>query len=955
MTREQWSLVRDVFNQALELPPDRRVPTVRERCTADDEVRAEVESLLAAHSRADGFLSDSPICRSPDAAEDPQLAAGSRLGQYEIEALAASGGMGEIYRARDLRLDRHVAVKVLSSGMAGDAWHHERFHQEARLLSKLAHPHICTLHDVGTVDHASGRMEFLVMELLEGETLAARLRRGPIPIAQTLVLAIQIADALAEAHAVGIVHRDLKPGNVMLTRSGVKLIDFGLSQLRQQAPAPPSSSLDPAPGTSILVGTLPYMAPEQVRGVEADARADLFAFGTILYEMVAGARPFTGDSPAELAAAILEREPVPLRVRQPHVSPALDRLVLALLAKDPAERWQTARDLRRELKWLHDNDEVKEGTAHPPAHRGWAVASAAILALGIAAAIGYVAYSTRAVAGPDVANVTFPIHPPEGARFPRGAAEMAISPDAARLVFVALTADGVRHLWVRDFDSVNARLLGGTEGAFSPFWSPDGQSVAFFSDGTLKRIPAAGGLAQVICERRGFDGGGGSWNRDGTIVFGSFNGPIHRVPDTGGVPTAVTALDASRREHGHMWPTFLPDGRRFVYTRRSLDRPLTGIYLGSLDSRQADLVQPAESGPALAGDYLVWLAEGQVRARSFDPDRASLVGKPIVVEDRIVSDGPLRSGAPIAAGGAASLAYRSASADSRLVWLDRQGHELSAFPAASDYHHPWLSPDETRVAVEKTDPATAKHTIWVLDLARGITSRLVADAAGAHGPVWSPDGRRVLFGSNRLGGLDLFAASANGQGGDELLLASNEKTPLESVDWSDDGRLLMYQTARRDLFVFPLTTGATAGPFIATAANERQGTFSPDVRFVAYTSDESGSNEVYVRRYPEADHTWQVSAHGGAQARWRRDGKELFFLSPDGTLMAADVRVTGASLETGVPRALFKTGITSGFLDRRNQYLATRDGQRFLVNISVEDEGSAPITVVLNWRPPPQD
>jgi serine/threonine protein kinase/Tol biopolymer transport system component len=951
ITPDQWERVRSLFRGALDMPSSERGSFLRAGSGGDEEVRQEVESLLEAYPRAEGFLSD-PVIGADRGAPVAGLAPGTRLGRFEIVDSLGSGGMGEVYRGRDTRLDRPVAIKVLAADLAGEVRGGERLEREARLISMLTHPHVCTLYDVGAAQVDGSDVRFLVMELLDGETLAARLRRGPLPIAQALSVAIEIVEALVAAHGLGIVHRDLKPGNVVLTKSGVKLLDFGLARLRPRVPndQQAASTREPLTAKGALVGTLPYMAPEQLRGEETDARADLFAFGAVLYETITGARAFAADSQAGLIAAILEHEPAPLTSRQPLAPPALERLVAACLAKNPDERWQTARDLLRELTWVRDNPAAPGTTRSAVAHRlrrsAWASAAAlaiVLLALLTLNLVGRPAPDSRP-------NISFLVYPPDGTRFPRGTAEMAISPDGSRLVFVALSTEGTRHLWMRRFDSVATRMLDGTDGAHSPFWSPDSRSVAFFAQGRLKRIAEAGGSPQVVCESAG--GGGGTWNREGIILFSGLDGPIWRVADTGGAAQPATTIDVSGKEPIHKWPVFLPDGRRFLYRVSSNEREADSMYQGSLDSTDTRRVGAAESSLGFVDPHLFTISNHSLIAQIYDPDRGAVVGEPVSLAEQIAMESPLRSGGAFSVS-ASALAYRSASPDSRLLWFDRAGKQTGAFLTPGDYQHPWLSPDETRIAVEKTDITTGRHTIWILEPSRGVTSRLISDGAGAHMPVWSPDGSRILFSSNRFGGVDLFSIRADGTGGDELLVRSSEKALLRFTDWSLDGHMLLYQTRRRgqeDLWSLPASSTPPGQPFLETPANESQAQFSPDARLIAYASDESGTQEVYVRRFPGGDGKWRVSTNGGVQPRWRRDQKELFYLALDGRLMAVDVKIGASSFEVGTPRALFNTGITASFVDRRNQYLVTREGQRFLVNVSVEDENSAPITVVLNWK-----
>jgi serine/threonine protein kinase len=951
---EDWPRAREVFEHALELPSGERVAYVAAACGSHSALRAEVERMLASHRVAPDFLA-TPAAVLFTETRAPQSLEGQQIGPYLLSSRIGAGGMGVVYKARDTRLDRTVAIKVLPAD-SGSTHARERFEREARTVAALNHPHICTLHDTG---HHEG-IDFLVMEHLDGETLAARLGRGPLPLERALSIAVQIASALDAAHRAGIVHRDLKPGNVMLTRTGAKLLDFGLAKAtaamlgRDPTRAASASDLT-IPGT--ILGTVQYMAPEQIEGKEADTRTDIFAFGAMLYEMVAGRKAFDGGSEASVMAAILERDPPPLSSVQPLAPPIVDRIVSTCLAKDSDDRWQTARDLLRELTWVRDGDTAYGQTTPQQSDRRRRVVLPVVAALATAALSMFAIYVVRRPAPEPPPRVMFSVYPPDGTRFPRGTADMALSPDGSRLVFAALSADGNTRLWVRRLDSSTARPLDGTEGATYPFWSPDSRSIAFFAQGKLKRIAEAGGSPQFLCDAASIRGG--TWNNLGTILIGGFNGPIQRVAETGGTLSPVTSIDQARKERSHVWPVFLPDGRRFVYLARSDERERMAIYQGSLDSREVRLVLAADSNVGVAGPYLMSLSNGSLVAHAYDPDRATVVGEPVTIADHIALDTPLRSGSPFTVSSGTVLAYRSASPDSHLVWFDRTGKEIGGFRTPGDYHHPWLSPDEKRVAIERTDPATGQHTIWILDLARQTTSRLVADAAGSHEPVWSPDGSRVAFNSNRAGGFgDLYWTQADGGSADELILQSIDRVMQIPTDWSVDGRFIVYEinraSAKNDLYVLPVSPRQPPQPqpFLETPANETQGQFSPDARWIAYTSNESGAYEVYVRRFPGAGSKWQVSTSGGAQPRWRRDGKELFYLAPDGKLMASDVKAVDTSFETGPPRALFNTGITASFINRRNQYVVTRDGQRFLVNISAEDENSAPITVVLNWQAP---
>jgi Tol biopolymer transport system component len=641
-----------------------------------------------------------------------------------------------------------------------------------------------------------------------------------------------------------------------------------------------------------------------------------------------------------VVAAILEREAPPVSARQPLAPEAIDRIVATCLAKDPDERWPRARDVARELRW------VRGGTGLAPTAvavrratpRAWTW-----LAVLAALTTAIVVWSPLARTTPPVRRITFSIPPPKGASFQHGSAEMAVSPDGTRLVFVALSADGIRRLWLRRFDVADAVVIPGTEGAAFPFWSPDGQLIGFSAHDELLTIDERGGSRTRLADAR--FGRGGSWNRDGTIVF-SANNTISRVPAAGGDVTPVTALDAARKEKAHGFPVFLPDGRHVLYHARSIDPAQSAIYRVAIDGGPAQRVFASAANVVLAGPSLLSLNGRTLVAQPLDADGTQPIGEPIDVAHDVGVDVRFASGA-FAAASDSALAYRAVGDQSRLTWHDRQGRLLSAFREPGDYQHPWLTSDDRYVIVEKTDPTSGRHTLWTLDLGRDVLSRLLDEPTGAHGPILSPDGTQVAFGSNRFGGVDIFVSQMDGRSEPQLLLKSTRES-YRIGDWSPDGQRLIYW-ANGDLATLRLSSPGSPEPFLQTSAFELQPTFSPDMKWVAYTSDESGTPEVYVRRFPTGDNAWRVSTQGGAQPQWRRDGRELFYLAPDGTLMAADVDAAAGSFRTGVPKPLFDTGVRGLFLDRRNHYVVTRDGQRFMVNATADDDQRAPITVVLNW------
>ena len=554
----------------------------------------------------------------------------------------------------------------------------------------------------------------------------------------------------------------------------------------------------------------------------------------------------------------------------------------------------------------------------------------------------------RDASPPPSPRVSFTIEPPKGTIFPRATAEIAISPDGTRVVFVALSADGNPRLWLRRLDATDSVVIEGTDGARYPFWSPDGRSIAFFTfSNKLIRIDEKGGARQELATANSVQGG--AWAGD-QILFSSDN-VLKRVAAAGGIVTQVTTLDPSRKERRHAWPAFLPDGRRFLYASLPADGGEPAIYQGSLDSASSERVLAGSMSFVLAGTRLLSLNNRELVVRTLDTDRARVSGEPVELANGVGVDVRSARGA-FAASGRSVLAYRIVGDHSRLQWFDRQGRPQAVFHETADYQHPWLSPDETRLAVEKTDPSTGRHVVWLIDVARDVTSRLLVDPAGAHVPVWSPDGSRIAFNSGRTGESDMFAMRADGTGEQTPLLGSPEHFVLQPTDWSSDLRYLLYTgyNGRGDLWVLPMVPrGQAPQVFLKTNANELQGRFSPDGRWMAYTSDESGVPEVYVRRFPGGEGKWRVSINGGAQAQWRGDGKELFYLAADGKLMASDVIADDSRFATRPPNALFDTRIRGLFVERRNHYVVTRDGQRFLFNLTAEGDVLAPITVVLNW------
>jgi serine/threonine protein kinase len=879
------------------------------------------------------------------------LSAGKLLGPYEILSLVGSGGMGEVYRARDTRLSRTVAVKTLTTQVAHRPDLKARFEREARTLATLSHPHICSVFDVGRHDG----VDYLVMEYLEGQTLAQRLQGNGLALNESLKIAIQVADALDKAHRQNIVHRDLKPGNIVLTKSGAKIVDFGLAKLVEDGRGPIGaaglSTRTPMTAEGTILGTLQYMAPEQLEAKEADARTDIFAFGAIVYEMVTGRRSFDASSQASLIAAILDRDPPSMSTLQPMTPSSLERVIRKCLAKDPDARWQSAGDLLEELKWIADGTLSDTAPAPATEARGqravavWATVSTILL---MAAVIALATLLVRPVVEAD--PIRFEVPAPNISN-PR---EITISPDGRWLTFTAST-DAGSAIFLKRFESTKPELLMGTEGASSPFWSPDSREIAFFSGGRIKKISVTGGSVQIICNAPNL--AGGTWNADGVILFSSA-GVLNRTTSAGGERRPITVRDTSKQETGHLAPYFLPDGKRYLYLAWSPSPANSAVYLASLDSadRTKLLVGQSKAVYANAG-YLLFQKQGILFAHPFDVRAGSLTGEPLRVADEVSYDA-LSSDAAFDVSGNGRLIYFSGdgpAVDRQFVWYDRAGRRLGTETTPGFYTANFdLARDATQVAVAQRDPQGSRFDIWLVDSVRNFSRRLTFDPAlSPNGNVvWSPDGQRVAFASQRTGNRDIYERNVNGVGTDAALLA----TPADEwpEDWSEDGRYLAYGSnstqSNGELFALPLFGDRKPITIADTPFGEDEPRFSKDGRWVAYNSDESGIPQIYLVSFPAIDQKRQISTGGGAQPRWRRDGKELFYLGLDGRIMAVDLRIE-ATVDAGVPRPLFNTRLIVDPV--RDQFAVNADGQRFLVQSPVIKGTPTPITVLVNWRPAP--
>jgi serine/threonine protein kinase len=951
MSKARWQRIQHLYHEALARPANARERFLREMCDGDAALLNEVQSLLDQPISAERFLVTGDS--GADADDTFVVRVGQRLGVYQFQALIGRGGMGEVYRARDTRLGRDVAMKILPRLFTSDPDRLARFEREARVLASLNHPHIGAIYGLEDADGVRA----LVLELVNGETLADRIARGPIPLNEMLTIARQMADALEAAHEKGIIHRDLKPANIKITPDGgVKVLDFGLAKAASCDAAPADLTQSPAMtvgGTreGVILGTAAYMSPEQARGKPVDKRADIWAFGCVLYEMLTGRPAFKGESISDVLAKVIEREPdwTALPASTP---PRLRELLRRCLRKDLKTRLQSIGDTRVQIEELISGATEETATTvatQPRAQRSARFALiVAALSLVITAALAVPAtlYLRRVVPEPFPTRFEIPTPPTSDP------VSFALSADGRQLAFVA-TSEGASRLWVRPLDQVTAQPLAGTEGASYPFWAPDGRAIGFFADGKLKRIDLGSGGPQVLADAS--SGRGGTWNRDGVLVFAPTPGGVMmRVMATGGTPVAVTRLAPGQA--GHRWPQFLPDGRHFLFFAGR--QPDQGVYVGTLDGGEPTRVLAADTAAVYAPPgALLWVHQGVLVAQRFDPAREVVNGEPIPVAQAVgLDDGVFRGAFAVSATGV--LAHRAGRGERRqLGWVDRAGVAQGTVgpPDEDGLSSPELAPDGRRVAVYRT--VQGNTDVWLIDIGRDVPSRLTFDASIEASPLWSPNGRRVVFASLRNGAFDLFEKAASGAGDEQPLLVTGEpKTPMA---WSSNGQFLLYGMQHpktgADLWALSLAGDRKPFPVVQTPVDEMAGQFSPDARWVAYESNESRLVQIYVRPFPGPGSPRQMSTAGGRQPRWRPDGKELFYVAADARLMAVPIGV-GAdpqTLEVGAPVPLFRTRLASGANilvgpQSKPQYAVASDG-RFLMNMAVEGATAPPITVVLNW------
>ena len=879
------------------------------------------------------------------------LAPGTRLGPYEVIAPIGAGGMGEVYSARDTRLDRTVALKILPPHLADAPEVRQRFEREARAVSSLNHPNICALYDIGRQDST----DYLVMEYLEGQTLAKRIEQGPMPTPELLRVAIQICEALERAHRQGLIHRDLKPGNVMLTKGGAKLLDFGLAKGAAPAVTDMSSSptmTQPMVGSSrgnqltvqgTIVGTLQYMSPEQLEGGEADARSDIFSFGATLYEMATGQKAFPAKSQATLIAAIIKEEPRPISELQPMSLPALERIVTTCLSKDPDDRWQSAGDLKRELIWISSAGSQTGVPAPVVALRKsreltWKILLAVLGLVAAAGIAGSLFYARKASQPLPVIHAE--MLPPEGYEFGTIGKDnqFALSPDGSAVAFVA---EGQRKqlIFVRMLSSGATQPLQGTDGASYPFWSGDGRNLAFFADSKLKRVPATGGVVQILCDATA--GRGGTWNKDGVIVFTpGLKEPLYKIPDSGGTPAAVTVTKQSIGLQSHRWPSFLPDGRHFLFTTDD------GVGVGSLDSTESHVFLQAKSNAIYSSGYILYVTDGNLVAQPFDPDRQVLRGSPVPVAGQVeFSIGKSLGNFSVSQSG--GLVYRpDYSPKYQMSWLDRNGGEAGKLGEPDYYSGASISPDGRRILVTRTQPGV-KRDLWLIDSQRGSPSRATFDPEGAIFAVWSPDGSGVTV--SLANGFEIRKISLQGNATEQLI--APDQISKYPTDWTADGQtlILTVQNPKTGQDVETLSVADhKLAPMIQTPAVENAGNLSPSGKLLTYSSNESGRPELYVTQFPGPGPKWQVSAQGLTgglpvhYSAWSHDGKTLYYIDAGGSVFAVPTE-SQDPFKPGVPKKIYSA--PNGAV---SEISAAPDG-RLLVLVPAGNQTITPANLEINW------
>lgn len=897
---------------------------------------------------------------------------GKTILHYKILEEIGRGGMGEVYKAEDTKLNRMVALKFLSKNLLTSEENKARFIQEAKTASALNHPNVCTIHDIQ--EHEG--QQYIVMEYVDGKNL--RDIKRPLSIKQVADIGTQVAEGLAAAHDQGIVHRDIKPDNIMIRKDGiVQIMDFGLAKLRG------GSTLTKEGST---VGTLAYMPPEQLQGGEVDARSDIFSLGAVLYELVSGHLPFKGEYESAIIYEIINSYPEPVSIFREDVEPELESIIMECLEKDPNERYQSARELAKNLKRFRrdsSRQRISRASATYNVQQGSSAVreniqpSAKVLPMGQskreriawASAIVFliafiaIAYFYFTAPEPDRTTIRASILSPNNAVFAFTAGEglegghIAISPDGSKLAFVATDSLGKNYLWVQPLNALSGQQLTGTEGAYYPFWSADSRFIAFFANGKLKKINTAGGPPVTLCDAS--QGRGGSWNLNGDIVFAPRqSGEIYMVSAGGGNPQIITKLDSSLNQQTHRWPCFLPDGKHFFYFARTSAGAKSendAIYIASLDGKINKSLVRAQSNIDYALGYVIYIRENTLMAQHFDENKLILDDDAVPIAENLNYSEPFSRGVfSLSQNGMLIYQSGNSAAGRKLVWFDRTGKEIGALGQADNYH--WAidySPDRKKMAIAIFDAASRNRDIWIHDLKRNTRTRFTFDPANDQYPIWSPDGGQIIFASSRKGHYDLYQKNSSGVGSEKLVLESDiNKIP---VDWSSDGKFLTYTSTgntktKQDLWILPLTSGEAGKspepkPFVMTEFNEGWGRFSPDGKWIAHESEESGRWEIYVRPFPGPGGKWQISANGGEYVFWRGDGKELYYQSSGTSVKATEIEISGSAIQVGTEKILFDLpgGSSSNIAD------VSPDGQTFLINVPVVEQSKAPLSLVSNW------
>jgi eukaryotic-like serine/threonine-protein kinase len=912
---------------------------------------------------------------------------GQTISHYKILEKLGEGGMGVVYKARDMKLDRFVALKFLPPHLSASDVDRTRFIQEARAAAALNHPNVCSIIDIEDFDSSpasthigsSGLTEtpvgtpaagpmFIVMEFVNGQTL--REKRGSVNFKQAIDIGIQLADGLAAAHEKGIVHRDIKPENVMIRKDGIaQIMDFGLAKLR--------GSVTRLTKEGSTVGTAAYMSPEQVQGQEIDHRSDLFSLGVLLYELFSGQLPFKGVHETALMYEIVNVDAPPMTSLKPEIDPSLDAIVLECLEKDPNERMQSAKQITVDLKRFKRESSkqrasritairtaYKDSTLPVPgrftSHRlPWIVATLFLLGMVVLWISGM---NRSPVKMQSFHSTILPLEKMTLA--PQWG--LALSHDGSMLAYVAADSSGVLHLLLRAMNSPTTKEIPGTEYAYMPFWSPDDRFVAFYQSDKIRKVDVSGGPPTAICNAPFILGG--SWNQDGVIVIASEGAGISRVSAAGGNLAPVTRLDSSLHEQSHTFPCFLPDGKHILYFARAgsggTGQEDEALYVTSIDGKEKKRLMPATSNVSFAGGCLLYLRDKTLMARPFDPDKLEIKGEAIPLVDPVAYAARLHEGL-FTASNSAIVSFQSSGGESQLVWYESTGRSFGTIGERANYGFASLSPDGKKIAFDVYDPQLSNRDIWLYDIARGIKTRFTFDPSSDEWPIWSPDGNRIIFRSDRRGHADLYQKETSGAATEEILFESGQqKYP---TDWSSDGRFLAFvmidSKMSGDIWILPLDPKERDGsrnpfPFLQTEFFEGAAHFSPDMRWIAYRSMESGRAELYLRPFLSADGTiainqtrkWQISTNGifgqgNLVCRWSRDGKRLYYISSHNKLMVADLKERGPTIDVDAGRELFDV-ISDGFIGLVD---VTADGKRFLIMKGAWGTSNAPLTLVTNW------